>query len=107
MWEYIIPGVSAVIVALVEALAARDRAKVKKDRKRAEELEQAREAMMLHMLHMSGASMALGEAVARAVQRIPDAHCNGEMTKALDYAVKVKHEQKEFLESQGVHALWE
>ena len=47
----------------------------------------------------------LDEATARAVQRIPDAHCNGDMHQALDYATGVKHELKDFLTSMGVHAL--
>ena len=50
----------------------------------------------------STASLALGEATARAVQRIPDAHCNGDMHAALDYAQKVKHEQKDFLNEQAL-----
>lgn len=36
---------------------------------------------------------------------IPDAHCNGDMHAALDYAKKIKHEQKDFLQEQAVHAL--
>ena len=47
----------------------------------------------------------IGEATARAVQRIPDAHCNGDMHAALDYAAKIKHVQKDFLTSQGIHAI--
>lgn len=40
-----------------------------------------------------------------SVQRIPDAHCNGDMHAALDYAAKIKHAQKGFLTSQGIHAI--
>ena len=47
----------------------------------------------------------LGEATARAVQRIPDAHCNGDMHDALDYAADIKHKQKDFLTRQGVSSL--
>ena len=53
----------------------------------------------------TSAAIALGEATARAVQRIPDAHCNGDMHAALDYAAKIKHAQKDFLTSQGIHAI--
>ena len=53
------------------------------------------------------AAVALAEATARAVQRIPDAKCNGDMHAALDYAAKVKHDQKEFLAKQGIHALYD
>lgn len=52
------------------------------------------------------AAIALGEATARAVQRIPEAHCNGDMHAALDYAEKIKHEQKDFLTEQGVDAIY-
>lgn len=30
MWQYIIPAISAIVVAVVEALAARDRSRAKK-----------------------------------------------------------------------------
>ncbi len=53
------------------------------------------------------AAVALSEATARAVQRIPDAKCNGDMHAALEYAAKVKHDQKDFLAKQGIHALYE
>ena len=53
------------------------------------------------------AAIALGEATARAVQRIPDAHCNGDMTAALQYVKTVKHEEKDFLTGLGIHALYE
>lgn len=39
------------------------------------------------------------------VMLIPDAHCNGDMHAALDYAAKIKHAQKDFLTSQGIHAI--
>lgn len=72
---------------------------------REEELERNRERLEVMLLQSTTAAIALGEATARAVQRIPDAHCNGDMHKALDYAAQVKHQQKDFLTSLGVHAL--
>ena len=75
-------------------------------RKRAEKevdaREQIREKNELCIINCVNASLALGEATARAVQRIPDAHCNGDMHAALDYAQKVKHEQKDFLNEQAL-----
>ena len=41
------------------------------------------------------------------MQRIPDAHCNGDMHDALAYATRVKHDTKDFMTQQGVHAMWE
>ena len=62
-----------------------------------------------HPLNHHGAAdvapEALGEATARAVQRIPDAHCNGDMHAALQYATDIKHRQKDFLDRQGIDAL--
>ena len=60
----------------------------------------------LHGVHQAdNAAIALAEATAKAVQRIPDAKCNGDMHAALDYAAKIKHAQKDFLTSQGIHAI--
>lgn len=67
--------------------------------------EKNREKYELCLLNSVNASIALGEATARAVQRIPDAHCNGDMHAALDFAEKAKHEQKEFLNQQAIEAL--
>ena len=75
--------------------------------RKAEERERNREKLDLVLLQSTTAAIALGEATAKAVQRIPDAHCNGDMHAALDYAAKVKHEQKEFLTSLGIHTLHE
>ena len=49
--------------------------------------------------------MALAEATAKAVQRIPEAHCNGDMDGALHYAEKIKNEQREFLRKQAIDSL--
>lgn len=76
-------------------------------RKEEAERERLREKQELLLVQGVSAAIALGEATAKAVQRIPDAHCNGDMHKALDYAQKVKHEQKDFLAEQGVHFLYE
>ncbi len=71
-----------------------------------EEREKAREKNEVLIIKGVGAAIALGEATAEAVQRIPDAHCNGDMHAALEYARKVKHEHKEFLTEQGVSPLY-
>lgn len=72
---------------------------------KAEEREKKREQLELVLIQSTSAAIALGEATARAVQRIPDAHCNGDMHAALEYAAKVKHDQKNFLTGLGIHAL--
>jgi hypothetical protein len=72
----------------------------------ADEREVAREKNELCLIRCVGAALALGEATAKAVQRIPDAHCNGDMHEALEYAKKVKHEQKDFLTEQSVKGIY-
>lgn len=81
--------------------------KIAKRDKEREDKDAAQERLLLLLVRSNGAALALGEATAKAVQRIPDAHCNGDMHAALEYATRVKHEQKRFLEEQGVHALAE
>ena len=98
MGQYIIPAAATIIVAIIEAIAARDRRRQKKR-------EAAQDAREASRVQSTGASMAPGEATARAVQRIPDAHCNGDMRDALNYAQEVKHKQKDFLAQQGIHAM--
>lgn len=109
--EYYVTGIIAVIVAGIEALAARDRRKDSKAReaeaKATAEREKAREKIMVQLINSSNAAIALGEATAKAVQRIPDAHCNGDMKSALEYSSKVKHAMRDELTQQGVHAIWE
>jgi len=70
---------------------------IEKREKERDEKDAVREKNELLLIKVAGASLALGEATAAAVQRIPDAKCNGDMHAALDYARQVKHEQKDLL----------
>ena len=69
------------------------------------EIERARKELDVALIKGVNAAIALGEATAKAVQRIPDAHCNGDKSEALHYASEVKHSQKDFLMKQGVEHL--
>ena len=82
-----------IVWKLERKIAARD--------KRAEEQEEAQKDFFLLMVQSTGA------ATAKAVQRIPDANCNGDMHDALNYAANIKHKQKDFLTKQGIHALYD
>jgi regulator of protease activity HflC (stomatin/prohibitin superfamily) len=72
-----------------------------------DEREKHREHQEILLVQGVNAAIALGEATAKAVQRIPDAHCNGDMHAALEYAEKVKHEQKDFLTQRGIESLYD
>ena len=78
---------------------------VRRMEKKLDEKDKAREEHEFLILKSINASIALGEATAEAVARIPDANGNGDMHAALDYAREVKHEQKDFLNRQAVHAI--
>lgn len=80
-----------------KAAAKKEREEEEKDRKRRE--------YETCQLNMTVSCMALAEATAKAVQRIPEAHCNGDMDGALQYANKIKNEQREFLRKQAIDSL--
>lgn len=115
MEQYLVPACATVVVAIIEALAARERNQVKRDRSAAEKLaakerasreerEKAQEKLLYLLVESTGAAIALGEATGHAMQR---GHTNGDMEAALAYATDVKHKQKEFLAQQGIHAMLE
>lgn len=65
------------------------------------------EQIMLIIMRSSRANNVLATATARAVQRIPDAKCNGDMTKALEEATALQKEEKDFLYEQGIRYIFE
>ena len=77
-----------------------------KDKKR-EEKEANTEKLIFMMIRLGKANNILAEATARAVQRIPDAKCNGDMTSALAEADKIRKEEKDFLFEQGIKHIFE
>ena len=80
--------------------------KIDKQEKEREKKEEARRENEIIMIESMNAAIALGEATARAVQRIPDAHCNGDMHNALEYATDIKHKHKNFIAKHGINALY-
>lgn len=78
----------------------------KKEAKR-DEREKNTEKLMLLIMQTSRATNILAEATAKAVQRIPDAHCNGDMTSALEQAAKIQKEEKDFIMDQGIKHIFE
>ena len=80
----------------------------KQDRKREEQekerkaREENTERLMLLIMQTSRANNILATATAKAVQRIPDAHCNGDMKEALERAATIQKDEQQFLIDQGV-----
>ena len=107
----IIAGLTAVVVGIIDYLSQRKTKMEIKDemkRNKVERLEherskeKARKDFELCMVRGIMASNSLSEATAKAVQRIPDTHCNGDMTAALEEEENAKKELREFLARQGV-----
>lgn len=80
--------------------------KLTKRQKEEEKKEDARRKNETIVIEGVIAAITLGEATAKAVQRIPDAHCNGDMHDALDYATAVKNKHRDFIREQGIDALY-
>ena len=78
----------------------------KKEQKR-EEREKNTERLILMMMKTTRANNILATATARAVQRIPDAKCNGDMTAALAEAASIQQEEKDFLLNEGIKHIFE
>lgn len=116
LWAFILAlGIPSAITGFLvwnfERKIAKREAKREKEQeerhKKEAEREKAREELQIHTIQGVSAALALGEATAKAVQRIPDAHCNGDMHDALNYAIKIKHEQKDFLTRMGIASVVE
>lgn len=74
------------------------------DRAKAEK-EAAQVKNQAMMIKLAMASLSLGEATAAAVQRIPDAHCNGDMDAALNFAKETKEAYRDFEREQVAKVL--
>lgn len=73
---------------------------------RLEEKEKNTERMILLIAQNSRATYTVAEATAKAVQRIPEAHCNGDMTAALAKAKELQMEEQQFLIDQGIKRIF-
>lgn len=96
-------GIPSAITGFGLGMLNRKLAKRQEEEKRREEARRKNEAIVIEGVM---ASITLGEATAKAVQRIPDAHCNGDMHAALEYATEVKNRHRDFIREQGVDALY-
>lgn len=72
-----------------------------------EEREKKRDDLLKSMLMGLDAVTELTVATAKAVQRIPDAHCNGDMHAALDYVDEQKKKQRDLMAGLMVDSLSE
>lgn len=100
-----VPGaIFSAVIGLIVWLLKRYIDKKDKDR---EAHDRNIEKLMLMIMQNGRAAVVLARATAIAVQRIPDAHCNGDMTSALAEADKIQNEEKDFLMDQGIQHIFE
>lgn len=104
IWQMILAaGIPSALTGLFFWLLKRD---IEKREHKREQREKNTETLMMMLVNTSKANNKLAEATARAVQRIPDAKCNGDMTKALAEADKYIQEEKKFLMEQGINHIF-
>lgn len=96
MWQYIIPALAAVAVALIEARAAKER-KQTKEQKAKEELREARRAEESRLsMQMMYATLQLSVVTANA---LTGGHNNGNVEQAKRAAEKAETEYQAFLQN--------
>ena len=91
--------------AVVGFLITRMNKKLDKREKEKEEKENARVEREVLLSGLVMATLSLSVATAEAVQRIPDANCNGDMHEALSMAKDAKAKYREFERRQAVKAV--
>lgn len=97
-------GIPSAITAFLFWLLKRN---IDRNENKREEKENNTEKLILMLVNTSRSTNILAEATAKAVQRIPEAHCNGDMTAALEQAAKFQKEEQEFITQQGIKNIFE
>ena len=97
-------GIPSAITAM---FFSRLQKKMDKTEEKRELKEKQQEQLQTIILEGINGAITLSEATARAVQRIPDAHCNSDsdMRKALDDIERVKERQQRMITAAGVHGI--
>lgn len=76
--------------------------KIDQQEERQLEREKNQEKLMVMMMNSTKANSIGIQAVARAVQRIPDAHANGDIDSAIEEMNQLQKAEDNFLTEQGV-----
>ena len=77
--------------------------RITKNEERAEEKAKQQERLQIIIHDSVNGSIRLSEATARAVQRIPNARCNGDMHAALDDIERTRQRQQRLITEAGIH----
>lgn len=100
IWAFIAAaGIPSIVMGCLVGWLKRH---IDKKEARREEKEQDTETLMRMIMQETRATNVLATATAKAIQRIPDARCNGDMTEALKKAEEIQTKEKEFILDQGI-----
>lgn len=102
MWGYIIPAVSAVAVAIIEAIAAKDRKQTKIQREKQEKRAAQRAEESRLSMQMMDATLQLSIVTANA---LTGGHNNGNVERARVAAQKAQDEYEKFLQKLASNEL--
>ena len=103
IWSILVSaGIPSAVIGVVVGIFSKQ---LKQRDKEKEEKEEARRHHDVMQTEVALASLSLSEAVAKAVQRIPDAKCNGDMHEALKYATDVKNKYRDFERNQTIKSI--
>ena len=81
--------------------------RIEANEKKNQQQQQNIEALVMMIIQSSKANQIGITAIAKAVQRIPDAHCNGDMTDALAKMEAIQDQEKKFLIDKGIKYIFE
>ena len=81
--------------------------RIERNEAKSREHESNLEALVLMMMQTSRANTVGITAIAKAVQRIPDAHCNGDMTSALEEMEAIQKKEQQFIIDKGIKYIFE
>ena len=94
MWQYIIPAISVVAVAIIEALAQRERRTYKRERESMEQQQKKRVEDEYLSMQLMDANIDYSRAIAIAVI---EGRTNGEMKRAREKADKAQEAYTQFI----------
>lgn len=81
--------------------------RIEQNEAKSKEHESNLESLVLMMMQTSRANTVGITAIAKAIQRIPDAHCNGDMTAALEEMEKIQKKEQQFIIDKGIKYIFE
>lgn len=101
-WGAVISAIALVVVAIIEAVALKDRKKAKEEKERVER----RAALREHESHLSMQMMSAACALALVTaKKVTGMHTNGDVEEAMDKAREAQANYQTFLEETAARQL--